>query len=70
MLNRLHIAAVLTALAGMVALVPDAFVQEPRAVAWMERVQARPSVAWALAQATVADPIAVWAPGPEINRWG
>jgi hypothetical protein len=36
----------------------------------MDRVKARPAVAAALAKATVADPASVWAPGPEINRWG
>ena len=57
-------------LAGMVALVPAAFADAPRTKAWMDRVKARPSVAAALAKATVADPAASWAPGPEINRWG
>lgn len=55
---------------GMVALVPAAFADKPRTSAWLERVRARPSVADALAMATIADPSAVWAPGPEINRWG
>ena len=57
-------------LAGMVALVPDAFAKAPETRAWMDRVRARPSVAWALAKAATADPSRVWAPGPEINRWG
>jgi GSH-dependent disulfide-bond oxidoreductase len=42
----------------------------PRTVAWLARVEARPSVQRALALATVADPAKSWAPGPEINRWG
>jgi GST-like protein len=57
-------------LAGMVSLVPQAFDAAPRTTAWMDRVKARPAVAAALAKATVADPATVWAPGPEINRWG
>jgi GSH-dependent disulfide-bond oxidoreductase len=57
-------------LAGMVELVPVAFVCAPRTDAWLERVKARPSVQRALSVATVADPRQSWAPGPEINRWG
>lgn len=57
-------------LAGMVALEPRAFAGKPLTAAWLARVAARPSVQAALAQATVADPLTVWAPGPEINRWG
>lgn len=57
-------------LAGMPRLLPDVFVSRPRTTAWLERVKARPSVARALALATVPAPEAVWAPGPEINRWG
>lgn len=57
-------------LAGMPALAPDAFKDRPRLAAWMARVKARPSVARALSLATVAEPERVWAPGPEINRWG
>lgn len=57
-------------LAGMVSVVPDAFVGKERATAWMDRVRARPSVQAALARATVSDPQSSWAPGPEINRWG
>ena len=57
-------------LAGMVDLVPEAFTGKVRAQAWMERVRARPSVATALAAASVEDPRTAWAPGPEINRWG
>jgi GST-like protein len=57
-------------LAGMRALVPDAFAGKERTAAWLERVRARPSVQAALARATVPDPEAQWAPGPEINRWG
>ena len=57
-------------LAGMPALVPDAFAEKPRTAAWLARVKARPSVAHALSLATDGAPEAVWAPGPEINRWG
>lgn len=57
-------------LAGMAALLPDAFAGKDRAAAWLERVRARPSVQAALARASVSNPAASWAPGPEINRWG
>jgi GST-like protein len=57
-------------LAGMVDLVPAAFVGAERTRAWLDRVASRPSVARALGLATVADPRRAWAPGPEINRWG
>ncbi len=51
---------------GMRALVPSAFVDAPRTNAWAARVAARPSVV----SAKVAKMDSVWAPGPEINRWG
>jgi len=57
-------------LAGMTEVVPSAFAAKPRTAAWIARVRARPSVARALGLATVANPTACWAPGPEINRWG
>jgi GSH-dependent disulfide-bond oxidoreductase len=57
-------------LAGMPALIPLAFTHAPQTRAWLARVAARPSVARALALATVPDPRTAWAPGPEINRWG
>ncbi len=57
-------------LAGMVELVPQAFANAPRTNAWLERMRNRPAVQRALSAATVADPSQVWAPGPEINRWG
>jgi GST-like protein len=57
-------------LAGMKELVPDAFEGRQRALDWLDRVQRRPSVARALELATVPTPERVWAPGPEINRWG
>lgn len=57
-------------LAGMTALVPEAFEDAPRTRGWLWRVRVRPSVARALALATVAEPEKSWAPGPEINRWG
>ncbi|NBC36559.1 glutathione S-transferase family protein [Novosphingobium sp. FSY-8] len=57
-------------LAGAEALVPGVWDNRPRAAAWAARVRSRPSVAAALARATVAQPETAWAPGPEINRWG
>jgi GST-like protein len=57
-------------LAGMRELVPEAFENRQRALDWLTRVQGRSSVARALELATVAKPGQVWAPGPEINRWG
>jgi GST-like protein len=57
-------------LAGMRALVPEAFAAASRADAWEARLRARPAVAQALGLATVPNPEAIWAPGPEINRWG
>ena len=57
-------------LAGMPALVADAFTDRPLTHAWLARVKARPSVARALSLATTAAPETIWAPGPEINRWG
>jgi GSH-dependent disulfide-bond oxidoreductase len=57
-------------LAGMVEIVPDAFADKPRLAEWLKRVASRPSVAKALALATVPDPRKAWAPGQEINRWG
>lgn len=57
-------------LAGMESVEPEAFADKPRTAAWLARVEARPSVQAALARATLSDPQTVWAPGPEINRWG
>ena len=57
-------------LAGMQTIVPEAFADRPRTAAWLARVKARPAVARALATATGPAPERVWAPGPEINRWG
>jgi GST-like protein len=57
-------------LAGMAALVPEAFEDAPKARAWLERVKVRQSVQQALALSRTNDPLAAWAPGPEINRWG
>jgi len=57
-------------LAGMPALVADAFKGKPLTHGWLARVRARPSVARALSLAATATPETVWAPGPEINRWG
>jgi GST-like protein len=57
-------------LAGMVALVPEAFADAPKTRAWLERVKGRDSVRRALALARTGEPLEAWAPGPEINRWG
>jgi GSH-dependent disulfide-bond oxidoreductase len=57
-------------LAGMVALVPEAFAARARAATWLARLRATPAVARALALARSADPAASWSVGPEINRWG
>lgn len=57
-------------LAGMRAIVPDAFAAAPLTDAWEARLRARPAVAQALGLATVPEPETVWAIGPEINRWG
>ncbi len=57
-------------LAGMRHLLPNAFAGSPLTSAWMDRVKQRGSVQKALAKSTVAAPETVWAPGPEINRWG
>ena len=57
-------------LAGMPDLVPTAFEDSPLTATWLARVRARPSVARALALTTSPAPETVWAPGPEINRWG
>jgi GST-like protein len=47
-----------------------AFAGQDRCVAWMDRVEARPSVRKALAHAKTDNPAHAFAPGPEINRWG
>ncbi|WP_311270735.1 glutathione S-transferase family protein [Sphingobium sp. WCS2017Hpa-17] len=57
-------------LAGMRPLIPEAFVASPRIDAWEARLRARPAVVQALGLATVPEPEAIWAIGPEINRWG
>ncbi|MBJ7378511.1 MAG: glutathione S-transferase family protein, partial [Sphingobium sp.] len=57
-------------LAGMRGIVPEAFASAPLTDAWEARLRARPAVARAMGQATVPNPETIWAPGPEINRWG
>ena len=57
-------------LAGMRDVVPDAFAGKPKTNAWFDRVKARASVTFALSFAKSSSPQNVWAPGPEINRWG
>ena len=51
-------------------LEPDAFAAQDRCLAWMDRVEARPSVQKALSRAKTDSPAHAFAPGPEINRWG
>jgi glutathione S-transferase len=48
----------------------EAFAGQDRCRAWMDRVEARPSVQKALARAATDNPAHAFAPGPEINRWG
>jgi GST-like protein len=57
-------------IASMQLLSTAAFANAPRTVDWLRRVKSRPSVQRALALASVDEPTQVWAPGPEINRWG
>jgi glutathione S-transferase len=57
-------------IAGMREVLPLAFTQAPKTIAWLGRVEARPSVIKALACASMENPQRSWAPGPEINRWG
>jgi len=57
-------------LAAMQPLVPEAFKGRALTREWLGRVKTRPSVARALGLASVSAPERVWAPGPEINRWG
>jgi len=57
-------------LRSMRELEGDAFAGQSRCLAWMDRVEARPSVQKALARATTDSPAHAFAPGPEINRWG
>lgn len=59
-----------TWLRPMRELEADAFAGQDRCLAWMDRVEARPSVQKALARATTDNPAHAFAPGPEINRWG
>jgi glutathione S-transferase len=54
----------------MRALETQAFAGHEHCAAWMDRVEARPSVQAALARATTDHPERAFAPGPEINRWG
>ncbi len=57
-------------LSPMRELEADAFAGQEGCLAWMGRVEARPSVRKALACATTDNPAHAFAPGPEINRWG
>jgi glutathione S-transferase len=57
-------------LRSMRELEADAFAGKERCNAWLDRVEARPSVQAALARATTDHPERAFAPGPEINRWG
>jgi GST-like protein len=47
-----------------------AFEGRARCGAWLDRVEARPCVAAVLDRVNDGDPITIFAPGPEINRWG
>jgi GST-like protein len=42
----------------------------PRTVAWLERLEQRPAVQETLASARSAQPERLFAPGPELARWG
>ncbi len=57
-------------MAGMRGILPEAFASAPLTDTWEARLRGRPAVARALGLATVPNPETVWAPGPEINRWG
>lgn len=57
-------------ISGMRDIAPEGFANKPLSTAWLGRVKERPSVARALGLAKSAAPQSVWAPGPEINRWG
>jgi glutathione S-transferase len=57
-------------LAGLTDLLPHAFAGKVRTAAWLARMAARPSICEALGKTRVPEPLTVWAPGPEINRWG
>lgn len=57
-------------IAPMRDLLPEAFSSKPRLAQWIARVEARPSVQRAFAQARGDDAAHAFAPGPEINRWG
>ncbi len=57
-------------LAGMRDIELAAFEGATGINGWLGRMKARPSVARALSLATTPAPQEVWAPGPEINRWG
>ncbi|WP_375202770.1 glutathione S-transferase family protein [Hyphococcus sp.] len=57
-------------LSGMRDLEPAAFEGAKQTSAWIDRIEARPSVIRTLSLAKTPTPHQVWAPGPEINRWG
>ena len=57
-------------LCGMRTVVPEAFEGKLKAGAWCGRIKTRAAVARALSIAQTDSPENVWAPGPEINRWG
>ncbi len=72
LMGRFSIADLVTYswLAGMELLRPEAFAETPLTRAWLARVAVRPCILAALAMASTPEPLKVWAPGPEINRWG
>ncbi|HEU4626678.1 MAG TPA: glutathione S-transferase family protein [Steroidobacteraceae bacterium] len=57
---------------AMQSLLPDvaALVNRPRVAQWLERMQQRPAVRRALGFARSARPEEMFAPGPELARWG
>jgi GST-like protein len=57
-------------LSPMQCLEDAAFDGRKRCSEWIERVYARPSVAAVLDRVNDGDPITIFTPGPEINRWG
>jgi GST-like protein len=57
---------------AMQSLLPDvaAIAHRPRVADWLRRMQGRPAVRSALATARSARPEEMFAPGPELARWG
>lgn len=49
---------------------PEFLNAAPRTTAWLERIEARPSVQSALATSKTGEPETSFTPGPEHSRWG